>query len=275
MIVRVEAFHRCALPEPDGAREHRRCSDMLAHLVREFPTIEISCAQAVRGDVLEVREEEWRDPTLNLYRFDDVVDEHAKKPTTLRLVGSDAFVAEQGLGVVTRCQRCIDRRNSASRAPLFDAALARLPVLYDCQKPLCRADYRHALDAWQWLLRLERDASLEVQLSVLLHDVERTVSEADRRIEHRAADYAAFKYAHAAAGAELARTWLEGLGASPAVARRAAELIRTHENPGADPESNLINDADALSFFSLNSAGFLDYFGPQHTRRKSGTRSVE
>ena len=153
------------------------------------------------GDVLEVREEDWRDPTLNLYRFDDFVDEHATKPTTLRLVGSGAFVAEQGLGVVTRCQRCIDRRNAASRAPLFDAALARLPVLYDCQKPLCRADYRHALDAWQWLLRLDRYASLEVQLSVLLHDIERTVSEADRRVEHRAADYTAFKYAHAAGGA--------------------------------------------------------------------------
>ncbi|HEY4572453.1 MAG TPA: DUF4202 domain-containing protein, partial [Thermoanaerobaculia bacterium] len=30
----------------------------------------------------------------------------------------------------------------------------------------------------------------------------------------------------------------------------------------------LLNDADALSFLSLNSAGYLDYFGPEATRRK-------
>jgi hypothetical protein len=30
----------------------------------------------------------------------------------------------------------------------------------------------------------------------------------------------------------------------------------------------LINDADALSFFSLNASGFLDYYGVEHTRKK-------
>jgi hypothetical protein len=29
-----------------------------------------------------------------------------------------------------------------------------------------------------------------------------------------------------------------------------------------------LNDADGLSFFSLNSAAYADYFGPDQTRRK-------
>ena len=30
----------------------------------------------------------------------------------------------------------------------------------------------------------------------------------------------------------------------------------------------MLNDADALSFFSLNSSGYADYFGPEQTRKK-------
>ena len=37
---------------------------------------------------------------------------------------------------------------------------------------------------------------------------------------------------------------------------------------GDSPALSLLNDADALSFFSLNSVGYLDYFGPEQTRKK-------
>jgi len=49
---------------------------------------------------------------------------------------------------------------------------------------------------------------------------------------------------------------------------RVSALIEGHERRAADPEGVLLSDADALSFFSLNSAGFLDYYGAGHTRRK-------
>src|SRR5436305_48053 len=67
---------------------------------------------------------------------------------------------------------------------------------------------------------------------------------------------------------------LDGLAAAGAFAlTRAARLIAGHERPPApgDPDAAglaLLNDADALSFFSLNSVGYLDYFGPEPTRRK-------
>jgi hypothetical protein len=49
---------------------------------------------------------------------------------------------------------------------------------------------------------------------------------------------------------------------------RVSYLIERHERPHRDADIALLNDADGLSFFSLNSAGFLNYFGLPHTRRK-------
>jgi hypothetical protein len=46
-------------------------------------------------------------------------------------------------------------------------------------------------------------------------------------------------------------------------------LLRRHEARGNDDvELDLLNDADALSFFSLNAQGYLHYFGPEQTERK-------
>jgi hypothetical protein len=47
-------------------------------------------------------------------------------------------------------------------------------------------------------------------------------------------------------------------------------LIASHERRALTGEAALLSDADALSFFSLNSAGFLAYYGPEHTRMKVG-----
>jgi hypothetical protein len=146
--------------------------------------------------------------------------------------------------------------------------MGRYRAMFDLQKPLALADYRHALDTWQWSLRVDPQAGLEVQLAALLHDVERLVSETEQRIEQHAPDYPAFKQAHAHKGAEMTRALLLEQGADRAVAQRTSELVRTHEHPENDAELALLNDADALSFFSLNSAGYIDYFGREQTRRK-------
>jgi len=50
--------------------------------------------------------------------------------------------------------------------------------------------------------------------------------------------------------------------------QRAVELVAQHEQPSPDPELQVLNDADGLSFFSLNSPGFLAYFGAEHTLMK-------
>jgi hypothetical protein len=71
----------------------------------------------------------------------------------------------------------------------------------------------------------------------------------------------------------MADETLDEAGVDELTRRRAARLIAGHERPPApgDPDAAdlaLLNDADALSFFSLNSPGYMDYFGPEAARRK-------
>jgi hypothetical protein len=191
----------------------------------------------------------------------------------LVLAGEPERLPWMAAEIFTRCQRHMDRRNAVSRGALFDRVLSAHRDLHDLAKPLVRADWNHTLDTWQWTLRLDRDADLAVQLAALFHDVERLLTEADARIEHHADDYQGFKNDHARRGADLAAATLAAAGVDFATIDHVARLIAGHERPPApgDPDAAnlaLLNDADALSFFSLNSMGYLDYFGSEPTRRK-------
>src|SRR4051812_5805660 len=223
----------------------------------EFPTLDFSSNDMDLGHRLEVEQKSWQSKEFDFYRFDDRVDRAAEEPcATLQLLGAPEWVQSHALGVLTRCQRAMDRRNEASRCSLFDRAVHKARVVFDRGKPLGLADYRHAVDTWQWVLRLDSEASIDSQLAALFHDIERSTSETDERVEHRAADYAGFKRLHAQRGAELVDQLLGELGAPRATRERVAELVREHEESGSDRERALLNDADALSFFSLNSSGF-------------------
>jgi hypothetical protein len=249
-------------------------------LAREFPAVQLQGTPGSNGiPSLPVPVAEWESQNFNFYEMDGRLDALAEQgfgPFAVdifgRLGGPEELARAAG-EILTRCQRWTDRRNEASRGALFDRVLIRHRDAHDLAKPLVRADYDHALDTWQWVLRLSPDADLAVQLAALFHDVERLASEAGARIEHHAADYQAFKDAHAERGAALAEALLAWVGVDIETRERAARLIAAHEHrpePG-DPDAaalSLLNDADALSFFSLNSAGYLDYFGPEATRRK-------
>jgi hypothetical protein len=210
---------------------------------------------------------DWQRADFDMWKFDLEIDGLARDSFTLR-IADDGHSPTFPLEVLNRCQRHIDRRNRHSQGQLFTRVLRRHRALFDLEKPLVRADYNHALDVCQWLLRLDSGASLALQLAALFHDVERLVSEPDTRVEHLAADYQSFKDAHALQGAEMARKVLGEAGVGEGVCTRVAELIARHERQSDDPEVALLNDADALSFFSLNSHGYASYFGPEQTRKK-------
>ncbi|WP_437731837.1 DUF4202 family protein [Sorangium sp. So ce1335] len=242
-----------------------------AELSREFPGVEIDAPSPPGGEpqaAIDARA--WRAAALDLWALDThlhAID--ARGLFALRIEGiAPEMAARTAYEVLTRCQRFIRRRNLASATAVFARALARHRELYDLDRPLVRADHDHAIDVWQWMLRLDPRASVAAQAAALFHDVERLVSEANVRIEHRAPDYQAFKDEHARRGAALACAALADVGLAPEVLERVGVLVGAHERPGDDPELALLNDADALSFFSLNSGGFLDYYGPEHTRAK-------
>lgn len=238
----------------------------------EFPTLRIIAAHepAGEGPRILVDVDAWRARATPLATLDDQL--RAILPAEpFRIVfatKSSRSVAPVALEVVTRLQRLIDRRNAASASPSFDAILEVHRELHDLELPLVRADYDHALDTWQWILRLDPNASFALQTAALFHDVERIFSESERRIEQYAADYQAFKDEHARRGASFVHRLLRQLGIDSEVADRVRSLVSSHERPTDEEDLLLLNDADALSFFSLNSSGFIDYYGPEHTRKK-------
>lgn len=261
------------MKRPTIARVHLVASPRLARgvvpgaagLAAEYPTVELVCASRPGPEDVIVGIDAWS-IAPSFAPFDSAVE--ASTSDAVAICGAASELASVATEVLTRYQRHLDRRNAASSTLLFDEVLRRHAELHDVEKPLVKADLDHAIDTWQWTLRLDPDASLAVQLAALFHDVERLESEPDVRIEQHAPDYAAFKDNHAARGAERAEEVLRAAGVDPTVAARTREIVATHERRGTDYEVDLLNDADALSFFSLNSPGYADYFGPEQTRKK-------
>ncbi|MBC7171835.1 MAG: DUF4202 family protein [Polyangiaceae bacterium] len=236
-------------------------------LSREFPTVTVEISGDARDrEGAALRIEEWSAPDAELSALDARVE--CSSADAVRLVAGEGGWPEAAEQILTRYQWLVSRRNAQSANGHFDELLAIHASLHDMEKPLVRADRIHALDTWQWTLRLDPSAGIAVQIAALFHDIERLVSEPDRRVEQHALDYRNFKRAHARGSANMLREVVGSTKTPSEVLERAARLVVTHEERGDDPDLRLLNDADALSFFSRNSDGFLRYYGEAHTRAK-------
>lgn len=233
--------------------------------------IELGALGAPTEPAVRIDAHQWASEALDPFEVDVAVSAAIDR-------GADALVVDASRAslpatsralreIAIRYQRLFPRRNEASRAVVFDGVVARHRAAHDLSKPLVRADFDHARDVWQWVLRLSPGAGLAVQVAALFHDVERLVSEADARVEHHAPDYQAFKDAHARGSGALLRAIL-GEVLEAACLDRVAALVERHERRGGDADAELLGDADALSFFSVNVCGFLRYYGEPHTRTK-------
>jgi hypothetical protein len=265
LLSETEPGTHAARPSPPG---------VFALLSAEFPTVVVRLrAPRAPGPRVRLEASEWRAPGFDPSLWDERVFDAAaqalpREGLLLHITGAPLqALAATALEMLTRYQGLIGRRNAASRGALFDTLLAHHRALHDTSKPLVVADYRHALDTWQWVLRLESRADLALQIAALFHDVEWPRAEADTRVELPAHDYQAVKDAHAERGAEFASAVLAEVGVEPDLRERVRGLILRHERPAADPELALLNDADALSFFSLHASGFARDLPRPHTRR--------
>lgn len=249
--------------------QDRRMPPPALGMTDEFPTVKVTPGHAAERADTCIHVNEYRAPHFDLWAFDRELDELARVPFVLGIVGDASDIWDVAMEVLTRAQRCIGRRNRHSENAFFDRVLALHRSLYDMTKPLVIADFDHALDVWQWMLRLDPNASAAAQIAALFHDIERLCSEADVRVEANAVDYQAFKNAHARAGAEIVRGCLREANIDREIERRAVDLVAHHEHfEDEDQERKLLADADGLSFFSFNSPGFIGYFGKPHTRKK-------
>lgn len=127
-------------------------------------------------------------------------------------------------------------------------------------------DPGHAENTLEWLLRLEPEADAAMRLAALAHDIER--ARPDRLSRHDFDDYDRFKAMHAAIGARWAGRLFRRAGLAPVVRHEACRLVRLHES-GGDPRSDLLKDADSISFFDHNLPAYLDREGFEESLRRA------
>lgn len=111
-------------------------------------------------------------------------------------------------------------------------------------------DLTHSANTLEWLLRLEPHADEALQIAAFGHDIERAVS--SRRINK--ADFNSFdefKAAHAMNSARILTEILEEGSVEKSMIEEVFRLVRLHET-GGDGRSDLLKEADSLSFFEVN-----------------------
>ncbi|HEY9280503.1 MAG TPA: DUF4202 family protein [Eoetvoesiella sp.] len=127
-------------------------------------------------------------------------------------------------------------------------------------------DPGHAENTLQWLLRLAPNADDALRLAALAHDIERARPSRLRREQFD--DYDAFKAQHAETGARIASEILTESGIEPALRIEVCRLISRHEI-GGDPRSDLLKDADSLSYFDHNLPLYFAREGWEETLRRA------
>ena len=124
----------------------------------------------------------------------------------------------------------------------------------------------HAENTLEWLLKLDPAADQALQIAVLAHDIDRAVEvQKVRRADFTS--YDAFKAAHARNGAAILREILDRCGVAKSVADEACRLVTLHE-VGGDPRSDLLKDADSISYFEVNMPMYYQREGWEETRRR-------
>jgi len=127
-------------------------------------------------------------------------------------------------------------------------------------------DPRHAENTLEWLLTLNPEADQALQIAALAHDIDRAVeNQKVRRSDYD--DYDAFKAAHARNGARMLREIMEKCGVEGSMTEEACRVVTLHE-VGGDPRSDLIKDADSVSYFKVNMPLYYQREGWEETKRR-------
>ncbi len=127
-------------------------------------------------------------------------------------------------------------------------------------------DPGHADNVLEWLLKLKPDADEALQIAALAHDIDR----ADEQTKIKRADfndYDQFKAAHAYHSATILKNILQQYQVEPSIIDNACQLVEQHE-VGGDPRSDLLKDADSISYFEVNMPLYFQREGYEETLRR-------
>ncbi|MBI5249924.1 MAG: DUF4202 family protein [Desulfomonile tiedjei] len=128
-------------------------------------------------------------------------------------------------------------------------------------------DPAHAENTVKWLHKLDPNADDALSIAAFGHDIDRAVE--NRRI--RKADFQnfdAFKAAHARNSSEILYEIMLECGVHDQLAGEVRRLVMLHE-AGGDVRSDLLKNADSLSFFEVNLPFYYTRNGWEKTLQRS------
>jgi hypothetical protein len=185
---------------------------------------------------------QWHSERFDFWAFDRDADERCARGEPLHVIAAAEEVIPLRTQVAIRTQRLAAPRNKHSHTRWFTSLLAEHRALHDLGKPHARADLDHAIDTWQWALRLDGEAPAALQIAALLR--------------------------HLSAGMRAARSVLVRAAVPASIAGEACELIAEYGRVDRWASRRALYDADALSFFSFASPRYLAQFGREQTGHK-------
>jgi hypothetical protein len=128
-------------------------------------------------------------------------------------------------------------------------------------------DPLHAENTLTWVLKLMPNADQALQLAALGHDIDRAIE--SRRVRKDCFHtFNEFKAAHALNSAAIVGEILEECGVDEEISAEVCRLVRIHET-GGDERSEVLKNADALSYFQDNLPFYFARYGWAETKRRS------
>lgn len=128
-------------------------------------------------------------------------------------------------------------------------------------------DMAHAHGVLERVLKMKPDADEAMQIAAFGHDIERGVPMENRPKSKDFANYDEYKVWHATRCAQLMEETLNRLGCEKDFVTRVKYLVQNHE-VGGEPDTDIIKDADSISFLIHNFDYYLEHKGPKDTRAK-------
>ncbi len=141
-------------------------------------------------------------------------------------------------------------------------------ILEIISKSPVKTDLSHAKSTRKWILKLKPDADYALQISALAHDIERGFeSNYHNKTKEKFDNYKEHKRIHSEKSAKIIVELLEKHNFDKEFISKVKHLVLKHEF-GGDFESNLLMDADSISFFEENFVQYNEKFGEEKTRKK-------
>ena len=110
-------------------------------------------------------------------------------------------------------------------------------------------DPYHAENTLYWLLKIYPQADIALKISAVGHDIERAFSNRVKRENFN--NYDEFKKAHAEHSAKILKKILLKFYLADSIINKVYNIVKNHEH-GGDFYSDILKDADSLSFFDVN-----------------------